>query len=324
MRLLLPAMTPIRRMCAGALLAAAIVFAAGGPAGAAPLAHRALVISIDGLRPDVMLRAHAPAIRSLMERGTFTMWARTTDMAVTLPSHTSMLTGVPPAKHGVVWNSEQPADHVTYPKSPTLFEVAHAGGLTTAMVAGKAKFWGLDKPGTIDHAWAPRDPDVRDAATSDSAVADTVVRWIERWRPQVMFVHLPEVDFAGHHQGWGSAAQIAAVENADACVERVLEALARAGLTDSTIVLLSADHGGTAKSHGPDDPHSRYIPWIVAGPGIRANLDLTSIKTPEVRTEDTFATVCDLLGLTPTAPVDGHPVAAIRRESPAEAHAAVR
>ncbi len=316
-------MTPIRRISAGALLAAAI-FCAGVPARATPLAHRAVVISIDGLRPDVLLRAHAPAIRSLMERGSFSMWARTTALSTTLPSHTSMLTGVSPAKHGILWNSEMAFTKPVYPQSPTLFEVAHAAGLTTAMAAGKAKFWTLAKPGTIDHAFAPHDPNVRDAATTDAAVTDTVVRWIAQWRPQVMFVHLPEVDLVGHDRGWGSSAQLAAADNADVCVQRILDALARANLTDSTIVLLSADHGGAEKSHGPDDPRSRFIPWIVAGPGIRANLDLTSIHVPEVRTEDTFATVCDLLGLTPSPAIEGQPVASIRIEHPGEARAAAR
>ncbi len=54
------------------------------------------------------LRAEMPNLRGLMKRGAFTFWAETTDVAVTLPSHTSMLTGVTPEKHGIHWNSEDP------------------------------------------------------------------------------------------------------------------------------------------------------------------------------------------------------------------------
>src|SRR4051794_27495970 len=56
--------------------------------------NRALIISVDGLRPDLLARAYAPNIRGLMNAGSFSLWARTTAVAVTLPSHVSMLTGV--------------------------------------------------------------------------------------------------------------------------------------------------------------------------------------------------------------------------------------
>ena len=69
---------------------------------ARPLAvRRVLIVSIDGLRPDALLRANAPAIRGLMQRGSFSMWARTTAVSVTLPSHVSMLTGVTPNHHHI-------------------------------------------------------------------------------------------------------------------------------------------------------------------------------------------------------------------------------
>src|SRR4051794_35241398 len=58
-----------------------------------PAITRALIISIDGLRPDVMLRADAPNLKSLYTTGSFSFWARTTPLSITLPSHTTMLTG---------------------------------------------------------------------------------------------------------------------------------------------------------------------------------------------------------------------------------------
>src|SRR5689334_13372461 len=125
--------SPVHRVV---LLALLLLSVAAAPA---PRISRALIISIDGLRPDLLLRAKAPVIHGLMEQASFTMWARTTDMAVTLPSHTSMLTGVSPSKHGVVWNTDLPPGRMAYPAWPTLFEVARERGFTTAMVAGKSK-----------------------------------------------------------------------------------------------------------------------------------------------------------------------------------------
>ena len=303
---------PLRRSTVSAVLTGIFLLLLGATEADAQtartpaLASRALIVSIDGLRPDLLLRANAPALRGLMKRGSFTMWARTTDVAVTLPSHVSMLTGVAPEKHGITWNSSRPSSSPVYPAWPTLFELARRAGRTTAMVAGKAKMATLEKPGTLDWAFSPKE-----TVIPDRAVADTALAWVERHLPQVLFVHLPEVDTAGHRDGWGSAGQIAAIEAADRYVGQILDALERRGVLDSTVVLISADHGGAGLSHGANDVRSRMIPWIVAGPGICANLDLTSIRDLEVRTEDTFATICDLLGITPPKPIDGHPVTAI-------------
>src|SRR4051812_34808613 len=73
-----------------------------------PAIRHAIIISIDGGRPDVLLRANMPSLRKLMETGCFSFWAQTIPMSITLPSHTSMLTGVSAERHGVMWNSDLP------------------------------------------------------------------------------------------------------------------------------------------------------------------------------------------------------------------------
>jgi len=289
------------------ILLAAIAAVALGQAGAEarprPAISRALIVSVDGLRPDLIDLAHATEMRRLMKHGTFTLWARTTDVAVTLPSHVSMLTGVTPSKHGVTWNSERRPP--VYPAWPTLFQVARASGYTTAMVAGKSKFNALAKPGTLTWTYVPGD-----AVITDEAVTDTATKWIARFAPQVMFVHLPSVDTVGHEKGWGSHDQLEAVKRADRCVGRILDAWGKRDRLDSTVVIITADHGGSGKSHGEDVPRSHEIPWIVSGPGILQGQDLHA-ESIAVRTEDTFATVCWLLGITPPKPVDGRPITRI-------------
>jgi predicted AlkP superfamily pyrophosphatase or phosphodiesterase len=267
------------------------------------VASRVLIVSVDGLRPDLLLRADTPVLHGLMREGSFTMWAQTTDLAITLPSHMSMLTGVTPDVHGITWNDDRPFDSARFPARPTLFEVAHRAGLSTAMVAGKSKFRAFVRGGTPDRWFVPDSSAIGDRTTADSAVA-----LIAGARPRVMLVHLAGVDAAGHARGWGSDAQLAAIAKADGAIGRILDALRGAGLFDSTVVLISADHGGSGRSHGRGDPRSRYIPWIVAGPGIRRNLDLTTDADLTVHTEDTFATVCRLLGIPIPGAIDGRPV----------------
>jgi predicted AlkP superfamily pyrophosphatase or phosphodiesterase len=267
-----------------------------------------LVISVDGLRPDLALRADMPTVRDLLKHGAFTFWARTTAVAITLPSHTSMLTGVTPARHGIMWNEDLPLSTPFYPRHPTLFEVAHKAGFTTAMAAGKSKFIALAKPGTLDWTFVPG---TAECMVTDQVVADHAVAMIHEHKPQVLFVHLPDVDTAGHRSGWGSNEQVKAIEGADAQIRRVLDALDQERLRDATLIIVTADHGGAGLSHGADDQRSRHIPWIAAGPGVRENFDLTLCPKLEVHTEDSFATACWFLGIGLADDLDGKMVAEI-------------
>jgi len=314
-------------------LAAATAAFAQAPAPVAkpqrpiPAVEHVLVIGIDGLRPDRLLLADAPVLHGLMKTGTYTMWARTTPLAVTLPSFTSMMTGVNPRKHGIDWDREMPFIAPLYSKVPTIFELASNVGYVTAMVSGKSKFSALAKPGTITHLFLPKvDPAVTIASWSkpakspeelafsaqehvaDPVVVDEAVKFIESFKPNFLFIHLPQVDTVGHAKGWGSPEQLEQIGKTDVLVGQVLAALDHAGVRESTVVIISADHGGQGLTHGPDDPRSRYIPWIVSGPTVRKGFDLTQIAALDVRTEDTCATACWLLGLALPANFDGTPL----------------
>ncbi len=264
---------------------------------------RVLIIGIDGLRPDLLLFAHTPVIRGLMQQGAYSMWMQTTVNANTLPSFTSMLTAVAPPKHGIGWNKLLKLQTPEWPARPTLFEMAHQGGYKTAMVAGKSKLRHLEKPGTIDFVYAPAD-----VAVTDQQVVAEAVRIIAENKPDVLFVHLPDVDAVGHAKGWGSPEQRVAIEAADAAVGRLLVALDATGTRSSTLIMLSSDHGGTGLGHGPEDPRSRNVPWIVVGPGVKRGYDLTQLRELLLRTEDTCATACYVLGLPIMPYFDGAPV----------------
>lgn len=271
-----------------------------------PGIEHVIIISIDGLRPDLLLLADAPVLQNLVKTGTYSMWARTTAMAVTLPSHASMLTGVTPRKHKIEWNRDLPLKEPVYPEVPTLFELATKAGLKAVMIAGKSKFDSLNKPGTLAHAFIPP------GENGDNAqVVQETLKAIASKMSDLMFLHFPDVDTVGHSHGWGSPAQLAMIATTDRQVGEVLTRLERLGARNKTLVIITADHGGAGLSHGhvnPDDGRSRYIPWISNGPGVRAGFDLTRIDKLQIDTEDTCATACWLLGLALPAYFDGKPI----------------
>lgn len=276
--------------------------APSAPAPNKPAVPRIVIVSIDGLRPDVLLRASAPNLRTVMKNGSYTFWARSADVAMTLPAHVSMLTGVVPGRHEVWWNAQVPEDFFHYPAVPTLFELAKQAGHSTAMAAGKVKFEALRKPGTLDWVYLP------ETSAEDLEVARQACRLIEDHRPDVLFVHLPGVDAAGHAAGWGSRSQLQAAELADRALGLILSTLRRNRLLESTILIVTADHGGAATGHAAQDPRARHIPWMIMGPGIRRDHDLTLEGDLVINIQDTFSTACFLLNLPLDEDLDAKPI----------------
>lgn len=254
----------------------------------------ALVVSIDGLRPEAIPLADTPNLDRLIARGAIAWRAQTVLPSVTLPGHVSMLSGTSPEVHGVRWNSYQPErGHVAV---PTLFSVAHDAGLTTAMFVGKVKLAHIAVPGTVDtYAYV---------ASGDAQVVRLAAEHLRAASPAVLFVHLPDVDTAGHQGGWLSAPQLDAVTRADAAVGVLLEALGALGRLEDTLIVVTTDHGGLGTGHGGAEPESMTIPWLIAGPGIRQGCTIQR----EVRVYDTAVTVAWALGLPLPPEWEGRPV----------------
>jgi len=271
-----------------------------GVAPAPGLTEHVVVISIDGLRPDAIDKYKARTIQRLMREGAFSLEAQTIYPSKTLPSHTSMLTGVLPEVHGIDWNSRQTDDRGVV-RVPTVFEVAKSRGLRTAAFFSKAKFHHLVRPGSMDYWQGPRSNLSHWMATK--TVPD-VVTYLRHERPNLLFVHIGEPDFAGHAIGYMSFAYGWAVRRADGAVDTVLDAADRAFGRGNYTLILTSDHGGHGRDHGSDDPRDMTIPWIAWGKGVRASGPLGA----SIRTMDTAATVLWLLGIEPPADWSGRPV----------------
>ncbi len=256
---------------------------------AAPAASfRVVIVSIDGLRADAVPQSNAPNLSALTSKGAYTWRAQTIVPSNTLPSHTSMLTGYPPAKHGITWDDYLPANGAI--KAPTIFLAARRAGLRTAMVAGKEKFNTFRDTAEMDVFVGGTRPD---ADVADQAIAQLYAG------VHLLFVHLPDVDLSGHATSWMSATYKDRIAKADAALGRIMSAL-----PENTTLILTADHGGHASGHGTADPLDMTIPWIIAGPRIREAYALTAA----VSTMDTAATAGFILGLTLPADLTGKPV----------------
>ena len=258
----------------------------------APPARRVIILSIDGLRPDAILPAPMPNLTALMLGGAFSLGAQTVYPSVTLVSHSSMLTGLCPAKHGVDWNDYIPSRG--YAQGTDLFDLAHASGLRTYIYAGKEKLQQVTEPASLDKFVYVND---RDLVVAERLIAEF---------PQdfgVLFIHFPLVDGMGHEYGWLSPEQLSVIRRADEALGLILAELDARNLRSETLIIISADHGGHGTSHGGSSPEDMTIPWIASGPGIVAKT-----LTTAVHTIDTAATAAFALGLPLPTEWDGVPV----------------
>ncbi len=106
------------------------------------------MISIDGLKPEYITHADEhgmklPFLRSMMSNGTYAEGVTGIWPTITYPSHTTLLTGVWPAEHGIlnnqVFDPEQQFGgawnwYAAQIRVPTLWDAAHRAGLHTASV----------------------------------------------------------------------------------------------------------------------------------------------------------------------------------------------
>jgi predicted AlkP superfamily pyrophosphatase or phosphodiesterase len=280
---------------------------------ATPRAEHVIVISIDGGKPAVIAESEMPTLKKIAAEGAVTWQASTIFPSKTLPSHTSMLTGVGPDKHQVLWNDFSPIKGKV--KVPTVFSLLRAvdAKAVTGMFVCKQKFRHLWIDGTLDtfdfggpiqDTPVAGSPEIEKDKKPAQLVAKNASAWIKEKKPTLLFVHFADPDTAGHKDGWGSPQQKEAFKVTDQALWQVWTAVKEAGIADSTVILISADHGGHDKTHGLNIPDDMLIPWVAWGKGVKAN---TTITAP-VTTYDTAATALWLLDVPLPAEFDGKPV----------------
>lgn len=266
-----------------------------------------ILVSFDGARPDAVQLAAMPTLQNMAREGAATWTARSIVPPLTLPAHTSMLTGLGSEEHGVFWNEWIPAFGVL--RFPTVFSLATSNGLLTAAFSGKDKLAYLFPTGSVSHISYPK-PDQADYYRTNHLqgarqVAALAAAHFMAKRPHLMFVHFLDADLAGHFNGWLSPEYLAALGECDSALALLRGGIESIGVT-RTLFLLTADHGGSGLSHGVDRPEDMTIPWIVWGADVRRGHVLTNAIT----LPDTAATIAWRLGLRLPTNTIGQPVRA--------------
>ena len=241
-----------------------------------------VVISIDGLRPDYITAADAhgakaPNLRRFLKEGTYAEGVEGVVPTVTYPSHTTLVTGVWPAKHGIFANTTFDPLQKNYQgwywyaediRVPTLWDAAAKAGRTTASLQWPVtvgahitwdipEFWranteddaklerSVSTPGLL--AEMQRELGPYSGGIDSSVEADQTrgryAQWIlEKKRPGLLLLHLIALDHIEHETGPFSAEAVAVLEGLDGVIGNVRETAERLAPGRAYVAVVS-DHG---------------------------------------------------------------------------------
>jgi len=305
------------RLAATLLMLAIVVFGGVGCQDARP--RNLLLISLDTLRADHLgcygyERPTSPFLDGLAAEGVVFERAHAAS-PWTLPSHTSLFTGLYPSQHGVKDEGfSVPEEVLTLPQS-----LGERGFATAAVVSAHflAPRYGLDR-GFERYIVVPTNPRHGGAATSVTANG---LEWLgkQQGRPFFLFLHYMDIHsdyraaprfealFAAPYRGPvdGSTRQLRAftrkqiafdaadrarlidlydaeIRQLDGALESLFARLREQGALDHTLVVVTADHGEEFFEHGGvlhGQSHYQemlHVPLILVGPGLPRGLRIAA------------------------------------------------
>lgn len=243
--------------------------------------HHVILISIDGfpawLWNDESLQV--PNLRKLAAEGASTKAMTVSNPSITWINHTTLVTGVEPRKHGVLFNgllvrqgdNKPPKIEPWVDKSklvhvPTLYDIAFQNGLTTA----ESDWVAVTRPGTITWSFAEL-PEAESPVVKEMIAAGTIkpehIAWMQlgpqrksvtfldnMWtkaaihifkthKPNLLMFHTLNTDATHHAYGPGSMPSYTALAYADRLVGDLIKAVDESGLRDKTTFIIATDHG---------------------------------------------------------------------------------
>ncbi len=263
------------------------------------IARPVLLISIDGLRPADVIDAQQrglklPNLQAFLTRGSYASDVRGVLPTLTYPAHTTLITGVAPALHGISNNlTFDPTNknqlgwdwYASDIRVPTLWDAAHAAGLTTANVhwpvsVGAPVDWNLPQiwrtgtpddrkllaalatPGllpALERDLGPYADGINEALDGDQNRARFAVKLLQLHRPQFMTVYFAALDDKEHATGPGTPAANQVLEGIDALVGELVAAAQR--VHPDGVVAVVSDHGFAPVRQDVN----LYAPFIKAG-----------------------------------------------------------
>lgn len=246
-----------------------------------PKDRSVVLISVDGF-PAYMWKDPSlpiPNLRKLATEGASTEAMTVSNPSITWINHTTLVTGVSPRKHGVLFNGllvrqgvdkppviEQWVDKDKLVFAPTLYDLAHAANLTTAeadwvaVTRAPTITWsfpelpsaegpvekemiakGLLTPEQV--TWFHKGPQGKNIAWRDSTWTQAAIHMLTEHKPNFLMYHTLNTDANHHRYGPQSWPSYTALAYADRLIGDLVASVEKAGMKDRTTYFIATDHG---------------------------------------------------------------------------------
>jgi predicted AlkP superfamily pyrophosphatase or phosphodiesterase len=259
------------------LVLAGLWTVAAASQAAKPHSPKVVVISLDAFAAESLHDPHLPipTLRALMKNGAYARSMQPINPTVTWPNHTAMVTGMDASRHHLLVNGlivGQRTDHspAVIPGAsktelvavPTVYDAAHAAGLTTAEVdwvavsGADAITWSFaehpDPSAIIPQEMILNGEISREdlvnfgrpsQAWRDRMYTQAAVDILRKHHPDLLLMHLLTLDSIEHGTGFGNDSGRNTIAFLDDRVKDIVDAVREDGDLDNTTFLIVSDHG---------------------------------------------------------------------------------
>lgn len=222
-----------------------------------------IVIGVDGAGA-FFREAETPNFDRIFANGAVTYSALASKPPISAECWASMLVGTSPKVHGL---TNDIAEEKPYPEDsdfPSLFRrirEKYPEDELGAICNWSPIIRGMIESGTADFTYTE----------DDDVIAPVICDYIINKKPNFLFVQFDRVDSAGHHNGYGSKAHLNQISSIDAHLGSIFESVEKAGILDSTLFCVIADHGGQYNGEGKSAGHGdwtdgeKYVTFAALG-----------------------------------------------------------
>ncbi|MBE6540854.1 MAG: hypothetical protein E7672_00180 [Ruminococcaceae bacterium] len=248
--------------------------------------ERVVIIGVDGAGA-FFKDTDTPNIDRIFENGAVTYTAQTATPSNSAQCWGSLLIGVTTEYHRL--NNDVAGTFPYDPDSifPSIFRLIREK-YPDALLASFCN-WNEINKGIIENNLR-----VYKETGNDYQVTQKICTYLQKNDPKLLFVQFDAVDGAGHSSGYGSARHLAEITMVDTYIGQIYEAYNAKGVLDSTLFIVTADHGGTSSGyHGGPSPEEMNIMYAVVGKTI------TKGTIGDMSIRDNAAIVAYALGIEP-------------------------
>lgn len=276
-----------------------------------------VLISIDTCRADYLScygyeRKTTPNIDAIAAKSIL-FETVVSPVPMTLPAHSSLMTGTIPPYHGVRLNNRDRLED----SNVTLAEIFKDNGIATGAVISAFvlnRYFGINQG--FDDYIDEIEKTKKTAHNGRTGIktSELAIKWLSEHKNEPFFFflhyfdpHLPYIPPEPFATEFADNLYAGEIAYTDYCIGLVIEQLKELGLYDSTLIIITGDHGEGLKEHSETE-HGFFIydctikvPLIIKVPGRAKGKRVSEV----VGLIDLAPTICSIMGITVTSEMHG-------------------